>query len=274
MISKREICRSGLRAMFSFVGQRRASTLSVLIQEELSPVYPVQLADQTLQMYCPNELIRWRAETLLTKEPETIEWIDSFAPGDRLLDIGANVGVFTLYALSRGVATVAIEPESMNFQILNHNLYLNFPKGRGRAFCTAVSDKNAVTHLKLSEFKAGAAVHQVAGGANGHGDGFEQGTITTTLDFLVDGIGQDAFPTHIKIDVDGNEPAIIEGGHKTLSDRRLKSVLIELDETASESAGIVQKLKDMGFKLEWKRHGKEFDGGKYASIYNFLFRRN
>ena len=44
-----------------------------------------------LAFYCLGDLALWRARTLLTKEPETIEWIDSFRPGDVFWDVGANV---------------------------------------------------------------------------------------------------------------------------------------------------------------------------------------
>ena len=43
-----------------------------------------------------------RAATMLTKQPATIEWIDRFQPGSVFWDIGANVGVYTLYAALRG----------------------------------------------------------------------------------------------------------------------------------------------------------------------------
>ena len=28
--------------------------------------------------FTPNSIIKWRVDTILSKEPETIEWIDSF----------------------------------------------------------------------------------------------------------------------------------------------------------------------------------------------------
>jgi hypothetical protein len=35
----------------------------------------------------------WRARAIMTKEPGSLEWIDSMVPG-----FGANIGVLTLYA--------------------------------------------------------------------------------------------------------------------------------------------------------------------------------
>ena len=43
---------------------------------------------------CVCQLTSWRVNTFFTKEPETLEWIDSFNAKDKTIfwDIGANVG--------------------------------------------------------------------------------------------------------------------------------------------------------------------------------------
>ena len=46
----------------------------------------------------PNQLNRFRIDTFSTKEPETLEWIDTFPCGLVLWDIGANVGLNSCYA--------------------------------------------------------------------------------------------------------------------------------------------------------------------------------
>src|SRR5215212_5841050 len=54
--------------------------------------------DKTIRFFAPTPLLRMRAQTLLSKEPETIEWLNGLDIDDVLWDIGANVGTFTLYA--------------------------------------------------------------------------------------------------------------------------------------------------------------------------------
>ena len=68
-----------------------------------------------------TDMERYRADTFWTKEPETIAWIDSFKPGDTFLDIGANIGIYSLYAGSRGVNAWAVEPHPGNFHALTIN---------------------------------------------------------------------------------------------------------------------------------------------------------
>ena len=50
----------------------------------------------------------------------------SIEAGERWLDLGANIGTFSLLALSRGAEVYACEPEPDNLRILEDNLELNF----------------------------------------------------------------------------------------------------------------------------------------------------
>ena len=55
--------------------------------------------------------------------------IDFFIePNEVWLDLGANIGTFSLLCLARGAKVVAFEPEPENFVLLNHNLQANFSK--------------------------------------------------------------------------------------------------------------------------------------------------
>ena len=56
-----------------------------------------------LKIAIPNLLCKWRAQTLSTKEPETLEWIDDFPNYAILWDIGANIGLYSLYAAKKRI---------------------------------------------------------------------------------------------------------------------------------------------------------------------------
>jgi len=45
-----------------------------------------------------GSMSEFRVRTIYTKEPETIEWIKSFSKSDVFLDVGANIGIYSLYA--------------------------------------------------------------------------------------------------------------------------------------------------------------------------------
>ena len=60
----------------------------------------------------------------LSKEPETLNWISSFDPGDNLLDIGANIGIYSPFAAARNHKVISLEPDALNYALLNLNIIL------------------------------------------------------------------------------------------------------------------------------------------------------
>lgn len=232
----------------------------------------------TIRFYCLNDLTLWRAETLLSKEPETIEWIDSMQDGDVLFDIGANVGAYTLYAaINRKVKVRAFEPLAANYFLINRNIEENGLSGHATAFCLAFNDQDLLSTLHIRNTGFGSAMSSFGVPVDHNGEtfsaAFEQGMVGMRLDSFIEYFSSD-FPTHIKIDVDGIEDKIVAGAHKTLSDPRLKSVSIELDDARPDYTGaVIAQIEHGGLKLTAKRHAPVFDSTEFASIYNYQFHR-
>ena len=44
-----------------------------------------------------NIITNYRIDTFLTKEPETIDWINNFKSNSNFWDIGANIGLYSIY---------------------------------------------------------------------------------------------------------------------------------------------------------------------------------
>ena len=81
-------------------------------------------------------------------------------------------------------------------------------------------------------------------------------------------------PDYIKIDVDGVEHFILEGSLRTLKNKKIKSILIELNEDFKEQFKTCNKiLKDSGFKLLKKEHSQMFENSIYSNVYNYIFTR-
>ena len=86
----------------------------------------MEIQNKKLGYHVPNKTAVWRVETLLTKEPATIDWLNRLDSSSILLDVGANVGMYSIYASAlRGSKVFAFEPESQNFSILVKNIFLN-----------------------------------------------------------------------------------------------------------------------------------------------------
>lgn len=224
-----------------------------------------------------NDVVGWRAQTIKTKEPITYEWIMSFSPSDIFLDVGANIGIYTLLAAKkRNAYTIAFEPESQNYWALTQNIFLNRVDSRVRAYCISLSDRIGVGDLNLTEFKLGSSCHQFNRLLDYKDEPgnfvFQQGSFSVTLDSLLDS-GNIIQPTHIKIDVDGQEPKVVKGGLKTIA--KAKSVLIELNENLESHREMLKTMESMGFtydnaQVEQARR-KE---GPFKGCAEYLFKRN
>lgn len=209
-----------------------------------------------------NRLSRKRVDTLFTKEPTTILWMDQFKPGDVMFDVGGNVGMYSVYAGKiSGARVFSFEPESQNYAELNRNIFLNELNGRVTAYNLAASNSFELSTLFLSHFCPGFSHHDF--GENrwdkdmdlGHtvlkrDDRLEQGCTSIVID---DVIAQGFFPQphHIKVDVDGFEWKVVEGARKTLQSPGLKTVLIETDNKIPESVAIIDIMKSMGWKFSY-----------------------
>lgn len=219
-----------------------------------------------VKFYTPNSVTKWRANTLLTKEPITIEWINSMKPGEVLFDVGANVGGYTVWAGSKGVTTYAFEPEAENYTLLVRNMALN--NLEPNAYCVAISDKTQFGTLNLSQAGVGGSCHTFG---EPHFKSLHQGCYGVTLDGLVEsGLPQ---PDHIKIDVDGLESNVVAGAKKTL--QKVKSVLIEINTNSSIHTDIVQHLQSLGFSYDPSQVDKSIrKEGSFKGCAEYLFTKS
>lgn len=197
--------------------------------------------------HTPNDITLWRAQTLATKEPATLAWIDSMRAGDLMYDIGANVGGYTVWAAKRrGVRVVAFEPQAENYALLCRNIALN--KSDATAYCVAISDFSRLDRLHLTQADAGGSCNSFGAAVDPSlkpRKGAAQGAVGFTLDDVASQIGQ---PRHIKIDVDGLEHLVIAGGYETLS--RARSVLLEVNTNLPEHMEMLAKLQALGYEFD------------------------
>ena len=89
----------------------------------------INILDKAINFFIPNSLVKWRVETFFTKEPETIEWIDSFDENSKIIfwDIGSNIGLYSIYAALKykDIEVVSFEPSTSNLRVLSRNISIN-----------------------------------------------------------------------------------------------------------------------------------------------------
>ena len=232
---------------------------------------------EDLHFDATHRLPMYRGLQLLKKEPDTIRWIDDFfKQGEIFYDIGSNIGVFALYAAKKGVNVYAFEPEAGNYYILNKNIYYNGFTEKIKAFNLALNDSNKFSVLNLSNINIGKSGHSFDTNMDSNHSYYEpihkQGVFGLSLDDAIN-IYNLPFPHHIKIDVDGNEHRILRGMKKTLSDKRLRSIAVELNMELNIDKEIIETILSEGFT---QLGAEEYKNKKYmelGSIYNFFFSR-
>ena len=237
----------------------------------------------------------YRANTYEIKEPETLEWIERFCqPGDVMYDVGANVGLYSLFAAKHlGDGKVfAFEPEALNYAKLSKNIYLNGLSGVVLPCCFAITDRLGFDTFNLNpetfdtfvtgtELVAGSALHSFGDTEDFMGKEFRplhvQGMLGVPIDELWQSWGMD-FPNHLKVDVDGIEEKVITGAAQTLYDQRLKSILIEVSGELGDADPVLRRIIQAGFTrvTEFNAHSSEILQGKhdkYGNCVNSLFVR-
>ncbi|MFI4891958.1 MAG: FkbM family methyltransferase [Phycisphaerales bacterium JB058] len=219
-------------------------------------------------------ILKWRAETLLTKEPDTIDWIDTFEAGEVFWDIGANVGVYSLYAARAGKVsrTLAFEPSPWNFAALVRSTHLNNWGDRIWPYCLAISDETKLDTLHMKNAYFGSAQCSFGERVNQWGGeldvAFEQASIGFSVDAFIVTFNP-PFPNRIKIDVDGLDGAIARGMTRTVRDERVRSVLIEIDRARTgELEEVTRIMAEGGLELR-----NPPPAGGWIESNNFCFTR-
>lgn len=270
---------SGMRRAASFFCSRlpMQARAAVLEQVDEGMVMDAPVRDRLLRFSVGNPLLLHRACSVGSKEPDTLTWIDGFAEETVFWDIGANVGVFSLYATGRpGVRALAFEPSASNYGVLCRNIQLNQRCESLQAYCLALSGNTRLGVLNLTSAAPGAAVSEFgdAGRASRYSQSPSQVTQQAMIGFTVDEFldrFSPPFPHHIKIDVDGLELAILQGATRTLADPRLRSLLVELNlDDRAEHESAVQLLSEAGLQLSSTGQTQSFHGQSGA---NHIFRR-
>ena len=226
------------------------------------PCYEVEVDGRTIRYSTAENSrgIRARVQTLFAKEPTTIPYLETFGAGDLLLDIGANIGMYTIYAaVMTGCRVVSIEPEALNYAELNKNIYLNELNDRVIAYCAAAGETLKVDKLLLGGFSVGFSHHDFAENSwlsdmkwspevtVTRDRRIRQGSISVSIDEMV-ASGTIPLPTHIKVDVDGHEDKVIRGAMKTLADPGVRTALIELDHRLPGTEDIIAYMEANGWR--------------------------
>lgn len=161
---------------------------------------------------------------------------------DIFLDVGANVGSFTLLASGHvGARSHTFEPVPSTFENLKANIALNQLFSKVSIYNCAIgaeagqlkftNDEDTMNHIAISS---------------------DENVFEVEVKAIDELLGNEATPTLIKIDVEGFETEVIKGTIITLAKKELKAIIIELNGSGErygyDESLIQQTLNENGFR--------------------------
>ena len=169
--------------------------------------------------------------------PEMLVWQQVLQPGDLFVDVGANVGSYTIWAGDLGAQVIALEPAADTFALLEENVALNgYPvhtiqaaAGQGCGTARFTSGRDDCNRL------------DPAGG-------------TEIMLVTIDSVIQDRTVAGMKIDVEGFEADVLRGCERALSEQRLRLIQLEWNSTSQSGPGqdrrpVAELLAKHGYRL-------------------------
>lgn len=163
-------------------------------------------------------------------------------PGDLFVDVGANVGSYTVLAAGGAHArVVSVEPIPETFRSLEDNVRLNRLDALVRCRCIGIADKPGILRFSSTDDTMNRIVDE-------DGDGVISVPVQTIDDVLA---GE--CPMLMKIDVEGHEHKVLAGATTTLRDVRLGTVIMETNGLSDSQGHTKESLADimqgLGFTL-------------------------
>jgi FkbM family methyltransferase len=215
----------------------------------------------TIEHIGPFDIRLRRNRSLWIRSPLVIEGLmlgylkRLVRPGDVVYDIGANVGLYTRFAIEFGAArTIAFEPMADNIELLRRNAALaRDGAAKIEVLELAVGDSDGEELLQVDDvMSATASLDRVRGGAPSEGHQLygiapkTQRVKVAKLDTLV--FEQKLAPPRVmKIDIEGAELLALRGASRVLREHR-PSLAIEIH-SADIGRDVLALLGEHGYSV-------------------------
>lgn len=176
--------------------------------------------------------------------PEMKVWRHYLTTDDFFIDVGANVGTYSIWAAELGAEVLALEPAEDTYAELEANIKLNdYPIKALRAAAGSMCGE-----ARLTSGKDDRNSLTLSGGVL---------VPIVTLDSILNGRAVNG----VKIDVEGYELEVLRGCEKALSSHQIKLIQLEWNSTSMAAVGtgrepVAGLLNTYGYRLyRPDRHG-------------------
>ncbi len=245
--------------------------------EESLPYARLNIRDVKINFSLPNGKAIFVAENAVNRETEVYSWIEDYLDQESLLlDVGANLGLYSLYAaLLKSCRVLAFEPQFASYYILYRNIIMNKMAAKITPYPLAITNSPSMNQqFRLNTYAAGKALNTITQSSSSaehdkssvfsdidalyaHNLGlqslderfnFYQPIISTSLDAFLAQQSLDNKPIYLKIDVDGLDFLVLTGALNSLP--QIQSIIIEyLPSSISLHKLIPPLLNEYGFTV-------------------------
>jgi FkbM family methyltransferase len=184
--------------------------------------------------------------------PEMLVWADRLKPGSLFVDVGANIGIYSVWAGELGASVIAIEPAEDTFVLLQENVLLN-------GYAVEMIQAAAGASPGMAKFTSG---QDCVNHLDPHGNA-EVNLIT------IDDLLGDRLVGGMKIDVEGFEIDVLRGCLGSLASGRIGLLQMEWNNSCESAVGsdrapVADLLVRFGYRMYRPTpDGRLVDVGRY-----------
>jgi len=223
--------------------------------------YTLAIRDAEVSFTAPNRTVvqrnKWRFDS---EKGELTDLLGEIEDGDVFFDVGANTGLYTLFAAKRcsTAAVVAFEPYPPNVHLLKRDIKRNGLENVS-VRSEALSDSAGTVEFAQPEQEDVG----YGSGSIDAGSGNSDSTVEVAANSGDELILNDEIPTPnvIKIDVEGAEPLVVEGMKNALSSPDCRLIYCEIHRSDVEHrpsisdfgttlADMKARFEELGFEVE------------------------
>jgi FkbM family methyltransferase len=222
--------------------------ISNLFLQTLNPIATLKFKNYKLKFRTGHGRLLWRVKSFYSEEKIMVEWLKSISNKDIFLDIGANIGIYTVPAAVSAKLVYACELCLLNTGILKENIYLNNLNKKIIILPFPALSKNKISEIYYRDFSKGDALQSI-NRKTVLNTNLDKSYSSASLGFSLDYIFKNLklkYPTKVKIDVDGNEDEVFKGG---------SNVIFHAKEIYFEDSGLkncekhIKSFKNNGYKI-------------------------
>lgn len=232
--------------IFFINGDTKVSNIFI---QTLSPKTSIIFKNKKLLFKTGHGRLFWRAKSFHSEEKMMVKWLETFKRDDIYLDVGANIGIYSVPAATMCDHVYACELDPLNIGTLKENIYLNRLTNKITIIPFPAISSNKIVKIHFRDLSLGDALQSINRKNRIKYIKTKKEHSSYHLGFSLDYIFEKfklGMPTKVKIDVDGNEKEVFDGAKEIILNA--KEIYYE-DSGLKDSEMIINKIRKSNFEI-------------------------